>query len=197
MTIALTPEELAILNQIATTTSDMNKNGVTYLGAPYFTDMPLPVKDYAQIFPPGSRMEKVLTDAVRVAALPTVRQFLSGSSFQASNTSPNFTGIAGTATTLLSTTVVLGTAKTMQITANFSAYALTSVSRVDYWIEVNGVPTDTFHTPLQLFHQCVSGSWIVSMPAGSCTVTLRAKRGTGIGTINLNSDDFIAISAVS
>lgn len=165
---------------------------------PYCTDLPMPVKNFDTLVPSGSLTDKKVSDGLRVAAAPLVRA-MGPIGFNFSQT-----GLSRTINTTAAGTMIIGyqvpvsqilqAPRIAMVTANFTGEAQANSTRLEFWIEVNKVPTNH----LQYFfdnlnkHESMGGNWLVTLPPGSLAITLMAK--TNASTVTLDANDCASVT---
>lgn len=152
----------------------------------------LPVKNFSAYNPAGSETDATVADGLRGSMAPLVRRIGPvGFQVEQNGFSSSFT----TSTVILSATLGAGSrlsaVRSMHASVNFSAQVSVAGTGLEYWIEVDGVATThrTFMFNESSSHRSVSSSWIVTMPARSANLVLRAQRYTGTGLISLDPHD--------
>lgn len=216
MAIILTQAEKDLLTAIGADSADaftsgisVDTNGDGVADQTVYTDV-MPIKDWAQLAPTDSEFDIKMRNGTSAGMAPIVRR-LGPIGFQASRMGP-ITAFTGTAS-ILTYTLRLPVARTIQITANFTCSSSvfgttpTNLTRVDYWLEINGVPTTAYRLVLPPpvpdatysflpVSAMVTGTWTVILPAGAVTIDLKGSRGSGTGIISIGGHDFAALSAI-
>jgi hypothetical protein len=196
MPIKVRPSEQTLLDTIANEANTVNGSGVQVQPSTPYAATIFPIANYTTTVPPASATETKVLDGNRGLYAPIIRHI--GPIFgQVSNTSPGFSFV-GT-TTLLTYTLPenLEVARTVEIAVNGTCYTVDfNNTRMDFWVDVNGTPTSAFklmHSDT-VTHRSFCGSWIVTLPAGVVTITLKANRGNGTGSIALDFNDFVNLT---
>jgi len=165
---------------------------------PYITDLPMPVKNWDTLVPSGSILEKKVADGLRVAALPIVRQVMPigwhdenvgfGHSISGSNVTLNKFSIPQDQ--------ILQAPRQVMATVSWSAYSTVASTGVSYFLDVNGTPTTSmpFYFNEANSHRSMSGNWLLTIPAGTVTITFYAVRSSGTGVITMDSNDFSSLT---
>lgn len=171
--------------------------GILAAGSPYAGGVTkIDGKTFDGTVPPGSSLDTKVLDGLKKGAVPVMhrcRPF----GFHVEVLGPTLSFTA--ATDLASLTIAAADQTTLTrmtlAVAHFSVATSVAATRVDFWVEVNGVPSTKQRLLLgDLLHHNVGGNWLVSLPAGSTTIKLRAERGSGTGNVVLNADDFAALT---
>lgn len=105
--------------------------------------------------------------------------------------------IDGSAVEMLSVSAgTLTATRTVVITVSGTAYATSGTTLFEFYADVNGTPLARrrlFFNSASV-HHAWSGSWVVTLPATAVTIKLYGIRMSGVGTITLNSDDFVNLT---
>lgn len=194
MVVKIRPEELALLNELASESNSINGSGLqTQSLTPVATSI-CPVPNYYALVLPGSEYETKVKDGAIALLAPIVRR-ISQINLQTSNVLPSIS-IGGDIVDLLSYSIPdsFEVQRTVEVSVNGTCYSDTTSNRIDFWADVNGYQPSQF----KMFfnesgsHRTFCGSWILTLPANvPVTIKLRAVRGYGSGSIIFNSDDFI------
>lgn len=165
--------------------------------APYGT-FAAPVKDFNQYVVPGGELDHKVTDALRTANLAMARR-LRQLNYHVETVSANL--VYTVLPTALATIDIapndrLQIVRKALITVNFSGQVTVDATRIGYWIDVDGVETAHFRYlfPTANQHVQMGGNWLVTLPAGTTTITLKAVRETGTGIVIHDSNDFISMT---
>lgn len=167
---------------------------------PYCTDLPMPVKNFDTLVPSGSLIDKKVSDGLRVAAAPLVRQ-MAPIGFNFSQTG---FGSPRTITTTAAGVMIIGyqapvsqilqAPRIAMVTAAFTGETQANGTKLDFWIEVNKVPTNhlTYFFDNLNKHESMSGNWLVTLPPGSLAITLMGR--TSASTVTLDSNDCASVT---
>lgn len=206
-TFPISTAEQNVLEQIKNDGISISANGVSIdtdgnlVGDnPYIVDLPMPVKNWNTLVPAGSTLEKKVSDGLRVAALPVIRQTMPigwhdehiglGHSITGSNFTLNKFSIPQSQ--------ILQAARQVMVTVSWSAFSTVASTTVQYWIDVNGTATTAFPYVFNEAnsHRSMSGNWLVTIPPGTVSITFFAVRTSGTGVITMDSGDFSALTLV-
>jgi len=196
MPIKVRPSEQTLLDTIGSEFNDINSNGLQVQPSTAYAATVYPISGYAASVPPASANETKVKDGAKGMMASLIRH--TAPLLDSGETLSPSISFTGTATNLLVKVLSesLEVQRKVLISANFSAVSDSTNTRLDYWIDVNGVSTSVykFFFNNATHHENISGSWVVTLPIGAVTITLKAIRGSGSGTLSLNSDDFVAIT---
>lgn len=197
MPVNINAAEQADIDALATEGRVSFTEGVLAAGNPY-AGGPTKVdgKPFNAVVPPGSSIDTKVLDGLKKGAVPVMhrcRPF--GFHLEALGPVLSFT----TATDVLSLSVAAADQTTIVrpvlATANFSAAGSVAGTRVDFWVEVDGVPTSKQRFLFgDTLHHNVGGNWMLTLPAGAASIKLRAERGAGTGNVTFTADDFAALT---
>jgi hypothetical protein len=192
---AIKTSSLAIQTQGVSIDTNGDGSGDT----PYCTDLPTPTPGYADIIKAGSKDELMVADGFRVAAIPVVHH-LAPFGFHGENLAPSldFSAVTDVLTYTVAAAERLSVPRKAKVTIEFSTYVTATSTGIEYWLEVNGVPTSHYKCLIAALgdHRCLSGSWLVDLPAGALEFKIRASRFAGAGNIKLDSNNFAALTAL-
>lgn len=203
MPLIISTSDQAVIENIKNDARQQNSEGISVdsdadgNGNTAFAAQAVPVRDFELLSPNGSATDNKLQDMLRATFVPVIRR-IGPFQFQALTNTPSFAFT--TATTLLTGSIPaadrLAVARNVFVAADFSAYSSSANTSIDFWVEVNGIPSTHFKYFFNESgsHRCISAKWLVNMPARTSTVVLKAQRGAGAGTLTLNADDFVSIS---
>lgn len=197
--LLLSSDDQAFVDSVKTDARLSNSDGISIDtngdgsgDTPYCTDLPLPVKNFNAILPPGSENEKKLEDGLRAAAAPLalrVRPFglhaeVAGTVYTTSGTTP-----LEILTASFAPGSKLAVERQAMVVVNLSAYATSTNVFMQYWVQVDGTDTTkrTFGFTEANAYRSVSGSWILTLPARTSNVKLFIQRLSGAGNIAMNS----------
>lgn len=203
MPLIISTSDQTVIESIKNDARQQNSEGVSIdtdadgNGNTTFAPLAVPVPNFELLSPGGSSTDAKLQDMLRSTFVPVVRR-IAPFGFQALTTAPSLAFTA--ATTVLTGTIPaanrLAVARNVFVAADFSAYSTGANTALEFWVEIDGVPSTHFKYYFNESgsHRCISAKWLVPMPARAASVVLKAQRSAGAGTLTLNSDDFVSIS---
>jgi hypothetical protein len=165
---------------------------------PYCTSI-LPVPNFNTLVPPGSATDNQVLDGLAAASSALalrVRPF--GRHAESSSNNTSFTSTTDILTTTFAPGEKLAVARTAMAVVNFGCYVDASNTAVEYWLDVDGTST----TRMQYFfnvagdHRSFGATWLLTLPARTATIKLRAERRSGTGIVYINSDDSASLTLV-
>lgn len=180
---------------------DQNADGAGDEG--FCLKVPLPVKNFEQLVPVGSERNAQMEDMLRSTYVPLIRR-TGPIQFQNFNLrpSPPITFTTASEQVLCVLTILPQHSPTVDrsvtIAADLSAYSTATSTEMVFWVTIDGAEEDTIVRFPYFFneansHRCMSAKWIATLPARCQSVTLKAARTSGSGTLTLNDSDFASL----
>lgn len=206
MTVIINPSELAILEAVQTDGSAINTSGISIDtngdgtgDVPYCTDLPVPIKNYQQIVPPGSSIAKTVADGYRISAAPLLR-YVKPFAFSYIGSGPEvlFTASTSIASISISASDRPHVTRNAQAQASFTVASSATETTIEYWIEVDGVASGKMRYAFSAANdrRNLSGTWILSIPVNAQSIVLKATRYSGLGTLVSESAETVALTVM-
>jgi hypothetical protein len=192
MVIKVRPSEQVILDAIAVDSNELNLNGVQIQPTTPYAATAFPIENYAATLADNPGISTKVLDGSRGFLAPLFRR-ISPLFAQVTNNVPSFT--ITTPQTLLTMILPesLEVSRVAEVSVQGTASSSSSGSRLGFWVEVNGIPYTTLGLPFAQasVNKTFAGSWIVNLPVGAVTITLRAEENISAHTISIGANDFV------
>lgn len=190
MTVKIRPTEQAVLTTLAAELNDINGTGIQVQPSTPIAATVYPIAGYLAAVPPGSPTETNVKNGNLGLLAPLWRR-LGPITGAVDIAVPNFNFT--TNTTLLSFTLPENQeiARNVQVTFNGSGFMSIANTRLDYWVDVNGVQgtTQRYYFNEAGVARSFGATWIVALPIGTpITISIRAGIGTGTGHMQFDSN---------
>lgn len=169
VSLKLSDADIAIVDSVITDLTEGQSDGIVDEHNDLFAP---PITNYHDIIADNPEMTSLTNNAIKLLLGPAI-QYLSP--FTASITSIPSMSISSGASSIITTTLSSNLQIPRLALINFSfIVSSTTPTRFEYNVNVNGTPVSSHMTHVvdqANVHQCVTGQWAVTIPAGSATLS--------------------------
>ena len=199
--IILNEEEKGLCNNLANDIDQQNEYGLQSPSGTWYANTAVPVPNYRKVMPLGTSTHTSALNGIRAGFAALIR-YLNPLAYSVLTTSVNPSiNISDTNTTIITLNYPydLSVSRKVQITANFTAYTNIALTGIQFWLTINN--TNNTNASRFFFSQAsniqtISQSWVVTLPASSIAIDLKAVRYTGTGTITLADNNSAGITLI-
>lgn len=191
--IKVKPTEQTLIDAIAADATLANSDGIQVQPSTPYASTVYPLEGYADIVYKRPELITDINDGNKGYLAPLIRRIgpIFAQQYALFAVTTSFTTIA---TTLVSYTFPESFEVSRQVEINVQGNCSSNIinTKMDFWVEVNGVATQAFRHYLSAAstHGGFAGSWVVTLPTGAVTVVVKGQRTSGTGTLSFTNNNF-------